>query len=101
MLYCQICQNGSKKTYDTEAEKLVKLEDCFDELMNQVIEEQNKQKRIAEMIEKIEQPFGNILFEVYILGKSLVKVASDMDYDYKHICYKHKIALKKFERLDK
>lgn len=69
--------------------------------MDNVIKEKNKQKKIVEKIEKIEQPFCNILFEVYILGKSLVKVASDMDYDYKHICYKHKIALKKFERLDK
>ncbi len=69
--------------------------------MNDVIEEQYNQKKIVEVIKKLEQPFGNILFEVYILGKSLVKVASDMDYDYKHICYKHGIALKKFDKLDK
>lgn len=96
-----ICQNGNPHIYDKEAERLVELEDCFRELMNNVIEEKNNQKKIVEQVNKIEQPFKNILFEVYIQGKSLVKVASDKDYDYKHMCYKHGIALKKFDKLDK
>lgn len=80
---------------------MAKLEDCFSELMIDVVEEQNKQKSIVEKIKEVEQPFRNILFEVYIQGKSLVTVASEMNYDYKHICYKNGIALKKFDELDK
>lgn len=92
---------GSRKVYDTEAEKIAKLEDCFSELMDNVIREENKQKQIVNLVNNMEYPYKNILFEVYIQGKSLVKVASDMDYDYKHMCYKHGIALKKFDELDK
>lgn len=69
--------------------------------MDNVIEEQNKQKGIVEKIRKIEQPFGNILFEVYILNKSLVKVASEMNYSYEDICRKHGVGLKKFEEKPK
>jgi len=67
--------------------------------MDNVIEEQNQQKRIVEKIRKMEQPFVNILFEVYILGKSLVTVASEMNYSYRNLCRKHGIALNIFEKI--
>jgi len=60
-----------------------------------------KQKAILEQIDKVEQPYRLILDKVYIQEKSLVTVASEMNYDYKHICYMNGIALKKFEELDK
>ena len=60
-----------------------------------------KQKEILEQIDKIEQPYRLILEKVYILGETLVKVANDLEYDYKHMCYMNGIALKKFEELDK
>lgn len=96
-----ICQNGNPHIYDKEAEKLVQLEDCFSELMNEIIKEQNNQKKIVEIIKEIQQPFKNILFEVYIQGKSLVKVASDKNKSYEDICRKHGIGLKKFEEKGK
>lgn len=80
---------GSRQVYDTEAEKIAKLEDYFSELMDNVIREENKQKEIVNVVNNMEYPYKNILFNVYIQGKSLVKVASDMEYDYKHMCYKH------------
>ena len=67
--------------------------------MNEILKEENKQKEIADLIEKMEYPFKNILFKVYIQGKSLVKVASEMNYSYIDICRKHGIALKKFDNL--
>ncbi len=42
-------------------------------------------------------PFKNILFKVYIQGKSLVTVASEMHYSYRDLCRKHGIALNKFD----
>ena len=38
---------------------------------------------------------------MYIQGKTLVTVASEMDYDYKHICKMNGIALNKFDKHDK
>lgn len=66
--------------------------------MNEIVEEKKKQMEIVETIKKVENPFRNILFEVYIQGKSLVKVASEMNYSYENICRKHGIALNKFEK---
>ena len=88
---------GSKVAYDTEAEKLSELMDKFDELMNTIIEEKRKQERIVEKVNKIEFPYKNILYKVYIQGKSLVTVASEMNYSYVHICREHGIALNKFD----
>lgn len=88
---------GSKVAYDTEAEKLSELMDKFDELMNTIIEEKRKQERIVEKVNKIEFPYRNILYKVYIQGKSLVTVASEMNYSYVHICREHGIALNKFD----
>ena len=88
---------GSKIAYDTEAEKLSDLIDKFNELMNTIIEEKKKQERIVEKVNKIEFPYRNILYKVYIQGKSLVTVASEMNYSYVHICREHGIALNKFD----
>lgn len=88
---------GSKVAYDTEAEKLSELMDKFDELMNTIIEEKKKQERIVEKVNKIEFPYRNILYKVYIQRKSLVTVASEMNYSYVHICREHGIALNKFD----
>lgn len=71
--------------------------DKFNELMDLVLEEKEKQNLIVENINKIEYPYRNILFKVYIQGKSLVKVASEMNYSYVQICRKHGIALNKFD----
>ncbi len=90
---------GSKKIYDEEAEKLVKLEDCFEELMNEVLKEEEKQKTIVEEVNKMEYPFKNILFKKYIQGKTLVTIASEMNYSYRDLCRKNGIALNKFEKI--
>lgn len=98
-MYYQTCQNGSRQVYDNEAEKLAKLMDYFNEMMDIVLEEQEKQKKIVEQVEKIEFPYCNILFKVYIQGKSLVKVADEMGYSYVQICRNHGTALNKFDEI--
>ena len=75
--------------------------DIINELLEKVNIENEKQKAILEQLDRVEQPYRLILEKSYIQGKSLVTVASEMDYDYKHMCYKHGIALKKFDELDK
>lgn len=88
---------GSRKVNDTEAENISKLIDSFDEMMKIIVQEEEKQKKIVEQINKIEFPYRNILFKVYIQGKSLVTVASEMKYDYKYMCKMHGFALDKFD----
>lgn len=90
---------GSRVVYDNEAEKLTSLMDKFNELMDIVIEEKEKQKAIIENINKIDFPYRNILFKVYIQGKTLVTVASEMHYSYRDLCRKHGIALNKFDEM--
>lgn len=92
---------GSKEVQDSMAEKIATLIDNVDELLARIVKEQEKQKQILKQLDKVEQPFRLLLEKVYIQGKSLVTVASEMGYDYKHICYKNGIALNKFDELDK
>lgn len=92
---------GSRKVNDTEAENISKLMDSFDKMMKIIIQEEEKQKKIVEQINKIEFPYRNILFKTYIQGKSLVKTASEMDYDYKYMCKMHGFALEKFDNTTK
>ena len=72
----------------------------FDELMNIVIEEEKKQKKIVEMVSKMDFPYRNILYKVYIQGKTLVRVADEMGYSYVQICRSHGTALKKFDEIE-
>ena len=90
---------GSRKANDTEAESISKLVDSFNEMMKIIISEEEKQKKIVEQINKIEFPYRNILFKVYIQGKSLVTVASEMNYSYVHVCREHGVALNKFDEM--
>lgn len=92
---------GSRIVYDNEAEKLVELEDMFNELMDVIIEEQKKQKVIVEMVSKMNFPYKNILYKGYIQGKSLVTVASEMHYNYEYTKRLNGEALNKFDEVTK
>ena len=69
------------------------------EILEKVIKENEKQKLILEQLDKVEQPYKLILEKVYIQGKSLVTVASEMNYSYRDLCRKNGIALNKFEKV--
>ncbi|MBR3002869.1 MAG: DUF1492 domain-containing protein [Clostridia bacterium] len=81
------------------AESLATLLDNVNELMKKVAEESKKQKEILDMLEKVEQPYRLILEMVYIQGKSLVTVASQMNYNYEYIRKMNGIALNKFDKI--
>ena len=73
--------------------------DKFNDLLRVIIDEGENQDRIVQQIDKMEFPYKNILFKVYIQGKSLVTVASEMNYSYIDLCRKHGTALNKFDEL--
>ena len=88
---------GSRAVYDNEAEKIAKLQDNVKDLLLYINEEQEKQKLILAQLNKVEQPYKVILEKIYICGKSIVTVASEMNYEYKYMCKQHRIALNKFD----
>lgn len=90
---------GSKKIYDTEAEKVVKLNDMIDELIDIVLVENEKQKNILKKLDEIEQPYKAILDDIYIKGKKLVTVASEMGYSYNRVKQLHRIGLNLFDKI--
>ena len=90
---------GSREVEDSMAEKIAILLDNIDEIMKVVLKESEKQKRILEQLDKVEQPYKLILEKVYIQGKSLVTVASELNYSYVHICREHGTALNKFDNM--
>lgn len=75
--------------------------DMFNELMKEVLKEEEKQREIVQQIETMKFPYKNILYKVYIQGKSLVKVADEMGYSYVQICRNHGIALNIFDEKTK
>lgn len=91
---------GSRKVEDSMAEKIAKLTDSLDEVLEKIVEADKKQKQILEQLDQVEQPYRLILEKVYIQGKSLVTVASEMDYSYEHIKHMNGIALLKFDKVD-
>ena len=81
------------------AEKIAELIDSIDDLLEKILKEQEKQELIMKQLNMVEQPFRLILDKVYIQGKKLVTVASEMNYNYDHMKKMHKIALRKFDNV--
>lgn len=82
------------------AEKVAKLIDTMNELLEKIVKENEKQKAILEQLDKVEQPYKLILEKVYIQGKTLVTVASEMGYSYEHMKHMNGIALLKFDEAE-
>lgn len=91
---------GSKIAMDSEAEKTSELLDSIRELEVKIKETQRKQIQILEKLDKVAQPYRNILDKCYIQGKTLVTVASEMGYSYERIKHMNGIALLKFDEVD-
>lgn len=88
---------GSREVQDGMAEKLARLMDCFNNLLENIVKEQQEQKRILEKLNEVEQPYRLLLYKMYVEGKSLVKVADEMNYSYEWTRHIHGIALNKFD----
>lgn len=83
------------------AEKVAILLDNVNELMAKIVKEQEKQRKILEQLDKVEQPYKLILEKNYIHGEKLVQVACDLKYNYEYTKKANSIGLKKFAELDK
>ena len=74
--------------------------DNINYIMDRILKENDKQKKILEQLDKVEQPYKLILEKHYIQGKKLVTVASEMNYNYEYTKKANQIALKKFEQIE-
>ena len=90
---------GSSSVQDRLAENLAILLDKKKETLDFAIKLEQDLINIDNALLKIEQPYRNILTDVYIEGKTLVTVANDMNYNYKYMCRQHGEALKKYDEL--
>lgn len=91
---------GSRQVEDSIAEKVAILLDDVNDILKVIVKEEKKQKEIIEQLNKVEQPYRLILEKVYIQGKKLVTVASEMNYNYEYTKKINQIALKKFEKIN-
>ena len=81
------------------AEKIAKLMEMVDDLLDRVTQVAEKQQEILYRLDEIEPPYRNILDKLYIQGKSLIRVADEEGYSYRQIKRKHTIALNMFDKL--
>lgn len=84
---------------DKVAEGIANIMDLTADLEKLIEELKEKQIKIENKIDKLEQPYKNILYMMYIKGNSLVTVASNMNYSYVHMCREHGNALRKYSEL--
>lgn len=91
---------GAKSSVqDKIAEGIVNVMDLTIDLEKIISNIKEKQVKIESKIDKLKQPYRNILYMIYIKGNTLVDVANDMNYNYKYMCRMHINALKKYAQL--
>ena len=93
--------DGSSAVQDRLAENLAILLDKKKETLDFAIKLEQDLIDIDNALLKIEQPYRNILTSIYINGKTLVDVASEMNYGYREMTRKKGTALKMFDDLCK
>lgn len=90
---------GSKQIYDKQAESLVQILDLTEDLDIYLKQFKEKQILIESKIDKIEQPFKNILYFRYIKGYNLTEVSDEINEDYDYTRKLHRIALIKYSKI--
>lgn len=90
---------GSPKVVDTNIESLASILDDTNEIEKYIKDLKEKQIKIEMKIDKIEQPFRNILYFRYIKGYNLTEVSGEIEEEYDYTRKLHGIALIKYARL--
>lgn len=79
---------------------LENLLDKYDEILEILKKDQEKQNKILMQIRKLEEPYRTILTDKYILNMTLEETAVDIGYAYENTCRMHGVALNKFDNLE-
>ena len=92
---------GSPEIQDRMAQLASQIVDLKNKKYDQIIKMYKTKEAIEGKIDKLEQPYKNILYFKYIKGFGLTKVANEIGYNYKWTCELHGHALAKYKQLDK
>lgn len=91
---------GTNDIQDRQAESLVDILDKTNELEDFIRKLKEKQIEIECKIDKLEQPYKNILYFRYIRGYNLTEVSGEIDEEYDYTRKLHGIALIKYAELE-
>ena len=89
---------GSKQIYDKQAESLAQILDLTNDLEKYLMSLKEKQIIIENKIDKLEQPYKNILYFRYIKGYNLTEVSAEINEEYDYTRKLHGIALIKYAK---
>jgi hypothetical protein len=90
---------GSPKVTDPNIESLVKIMDDTEEIEKYIQDLRKKQIEIENKIDKLDQPYRNILYFRYIKGHNLTEVSGEIEEEYDYTRKLHGIALLKYAQL--
>lgn len=90
---------GKSSITDPSAEKLVNIIDNTNETKKYIKELQEKQIKIENKIERLDQPYKNILYFRYIKGYNLTEVSNAINKEYDYTRKLHGFALIEYTRL--
>lgn len=90
---------GTPKVHDTNIESLVEIMDDTAEIEKYIKDLKEKQIKIENKIDKIEQPYKNILYFRYIKGYNLTEVSGEIEEEYDYTRKLHGIALLKYTEI--
>lgn len=90
---------GTPKVQDTNIESLVEIMDDTTEIEKYIKDLKERQIKIENKIDKIEQPYRNILYFRYIKGYNLTEVSGEIGEEYDYTRKLHGIALIKYARI--
>lgn len=93
--------DGMPKAKNKTSYKIEELMDKYNDIINILIKDQEKQNEIIMQLREVEQPYRNILQNKYVLGKSLEEIAVEIGYSYDRTCKMHGTALDKFDDIEK
>lgn len=93
--------DGMPKAKNKPNYAIEKLMDQFNEILERIAKQQEKQNAIIEQLERMDNStYRLVLFYKYIRNYDLVKIANKMEYSYEHIKRVHGIALIEFDKKD-
>lgn len=90
---------GTSKVIDSQIESLVQIMDMTEDLKKYIKDLKENQMKIERKIDKIEQPFRNILYFRYIKGYNLTEVSNAIYAEYDYTRKLHGIAIIKYAEL--
>lgn len=93
--------DGMPKAKNKPNYAIENLIDKYNFIIEELASEQEELNKIILQLKRVEEPYREILTKFYIQGKKLVRVADEMNYNYEYVKRMNRIALNKFDELNK